>query len=148
MNKSEGPALSLSKGFTIIELIAAIVIIAVLSAIVLINVVNYINKGKDAAIKLELGTILINAAVYFDANRNYTNFKIDTGYTVPATAAQNVSGGTVIGNPSSDHVHFCVCSPLKVVSTNTYCADDRGYRKETGNNCDARCTSTNGKCSE
>ena len=45
-----------SKGFTIIELIVVIAIIAVLATIVLVNVTQYINRGKDAAIKGNLSS--------------------------------------------------------------------------------------------
>ena len=63
-----------SKGFTIIELLVVIAIIAVLAAIVLVNVTAYINRGRNAAIKGNLSTVLINGAQYYDANGSYSGF--------------------------------------------------------------------------
>jgi type IV pilus assembly protein PilA len=53
------------KGFTIIELIVVIVIIAILSVIVTASVVQYIKKGKDAAIKEQISQIKIAATDFF-----------------------------------------------------------------------------------
>ncbi|MEI7424687.1 MAG: prepilin-type N-terminal cleavage/methylation domain-containing protein, partial [Candidatus Staskawiczbacteria bacterium] len=41
-------------GFTIIELIVVIAIIAILAAIVMVNVTQYINKSKDASVKVTM----------------------------------------------------------------------------------------------
>jgi prepilin-type N-terminal cleavage/methylation domain-containing protein len=64
MNKQKRPALSLSKGFTLIELVVVIAIIAVLSGIVLFSVTQYINNGKDSNITANL-SILIPAGETF-----------------------------------------------------------------------------------
>ncbi len=131
----------MNKGFTIIELIIVIAIIAILAAIVLLNVTQYINKGEDTSIKANFYTIFTNSAVYSNNNSNYTGFFSDPGYTAPAAAAQSENGGTPLV-PSLDPTgyHFCVCSQLKVVSGDTYCIDDTGYKKETGSACSARCS--------
>lgn len=137
----------MQKGFTIIELIVVIAIIAILAAIVLLNVTQYINKGKDAAIKSNFYTIFTNSALYFNTNYNYINFLSNAGYTTPAAAAQSENGGTpLISSIDSTDYHFCACSTLKVISGDTYCIDDTGYKKETGNACSVRCTA--GVCSD
>jgi prepilin-type N-terminal cleavage/methylation domain-containing protein len=137
------------KGFTIIELIVVIAIIAVLAAIVLINVTQYINKGKDAAIKGNLGTMMTNGAVYFDTNSNYTQFSTNALYTVPKAAAESANGGTTVTYAvKATNDYWCACSILKVTSGNTYCVDSTGYKKETGTACGTRCTATTGSCAD
>src|SRR3989344_3007566 len=81
-----------SKGFTIIELLVVVAIIAVLAAIVLVNVTAYINRGKNAAIKGNLSTVLVNSAVYFDENSSYTDFCTSSGVTTPAAAIKGAGG--------------------------------------------------------
>ncbi|MSU54430.1 MAG: type II secretion system protein [Candidatus Staskawiczbacteria bacterium] len=133
---------SATKGFTIIELLVVVAIIAVLTGIVLVNVTPYINKGKDAAIKANLNTILINGAVYYDDNSNYNDFETSNGYTVPAAAAVTANGGTDLTYSSTNNDHFCVCSITKAVATDTLCVDDSGYKKITNGSCSERCTDT------
>ena len=123
------------KGFTIIELLVVVAIIAVLAAIVLVNVTQYINKGKDAAIKGNLSTILTNAAVHYDDKGNFTNFLTSTLYTNPEAAAI-AAGATVSENSTA--TAWCSCATLKA-TTNTYCVDATGYKKETATACATRC---------
>ena len=140
------------KGFTIIELIVVIAIIAVLASIVLINVTGYINKGKDAAIKGNMGSALVNAAAYFDTNGKYdavlgtpgaaVGFCGDIKYTVPAAAITS-AGGTVV--QYCNDTTFCSCTTLKT-SANTYCVDSAGYKKETAAACAARCAAGQQTC--
>ena len=66
------------KGFTIIELLVVIAIIAVLAAVVLVNVTQYISKGKDAAAKGNLSSLMTSGAVYYEdsalGNGDYDGF--------------------------------------------------------------------------
>lgn len=126
-----------SKGFTIIELIVVIAIIAVLAAIVLVNVTAYINKGKDAAARGNLATLMTNGATYFDANSNYTAFGASSGASAVNTAlatagytetyAYNAAGTG--GTPD-----WCAVVTLK--NTNTFCVDSTGAKLEkSGGTC-------------
>ncbi|MBU2539794.1 prepilin-type N-terminal cleavage/methylation domain-containing protein [Patescibacteria group bacterium] len=123
-----------SKGFTIIELLVVIAIIAVLAGIVLVNVTSYINKGKDAAIKGNLATIMTNGAVFFDdttkGNGTYTAFCADAGYTIPA-AAITATGVTPTCTIASGSAAYCACAPLKATSGTVFCIDSTGAKEET-----------------
>jgi len=139
------------RGFTIIELIVVIAIIAVLAAIVLVNVTQYINKGKDAAIKGNLSTIMTNAAVFFDLCGQYTAnagssitkcrsaFTAATDYTVPVAAV--VSAGKAV-TPGTVSANFCACGTLYDTTNGTYCVDTTGYKKQTNTACGTRCPAT------
>lgn len=123
------------KGFTIIELLVVVSIIAVLAAIVLVNVASYINKGKDAAIRGNLSTILTNAAVYFDANGNYNTFCTNAYVTNPQNAASAAYGTGFTFNCTCDTAgcvatatKFCAQATLK--NTNTFCVDSTGAKVE------------------
>jgi len=124
-----------SKGFTIIELLVVIAIIAVLAAIVLVNVTQYITKGKDAAARGNMATVLVNAAVYYDSNSNYTNFPTSTGYTGPSTALTNAgytatfSCDNAANCQTANAQKFCAILTLKA-TTNTYCVDSSGNKLE------------------
>jgi type IV pilus assembly protein PilA len=137
------------KGFTIIELIVVIAIIAVLAGIVLVNVTSYINKGKDAAIKGNLATIMTNAAVYFDANPGAFGaaYVLTSGVTGPK-AAITTAGGTPVHFGAAATQDWCVCSTLLTTSGSVYCVDGTGAKKETASStCAAQCTTpATGKC--
>ena len=121
-----------SKGFTIIELLVVIAIIAVLAAIVLVNVTSYIAKGKDAAIKGNLATMLVNAAVIYDnaSPSSYATF-ITTGCTagdnsfMSPRAAIIAAGGTV-SCPTSTASSWCVRSTLN--GGGSFCVDNTGFK--------------------
>ncbi len=129
-------------GFTIIELLVVVAIIAVLAAIVLVNVTSYINKGKNAAIKGNLATVLTNMAVSYEASATYTGFCATAYYTGPS-AAITAAGGTA--NCNATATAACSCSTMLVTSAeptnSTYCVDHTGYKKVTQNAglCATRC---------
>ena len=142
-------------GFTIIELLVVVAIIAVLAAIVLVNVTGYINKGKDASIKGNLSTTLVQSAVYYDTNGNYgttaANGLCATPIVANALAAANTASGVVGGATCTYNVTmpatataFCACSPEKTTG-NVYCVDSTGNKKESASTCAAACPST-GAC--
>jgi len=131
--------------FIVIIVIIAIAVIAVLAAIVLVNVTQYINKGKDAAIKANLSTIMTNGAVYYNLNNNYTDFCTSDGVESPKNTISS-AGGTFVGH--CDASHFCACSNLVTDVGNTYCVDDTGYGKETATNCSVRCFWNQYACSD
>lgn len=130
------------KGFTIIELLVVIAIIAVLAAIVLVNVTQYINKGKNAAIKGNMATVLTNMAVYNDTTQSYSGFCGATNFTVPQTAITN-AGGTATCNVAASNSAVCACTTLNVTSADptgsTFCVDYTGAKKETTTACATEC---------
>ena len=117
-----------SKGFTIIELIVVIAIIAILAAIVMVNVTQYINKGKNAAIKGNLGTMQTNATIWYDQNSGtYVGFKASSGYTLPLASihADNPSDATVEAESATA---YCVSSTLNAITGDTnWCVDSTGF---------------------
>jgi len=125
-----------SKGFTIIELLVVIAIIAVLASVVLVNLTQYISKGKDAAARANLSTLLTNAAVYYDTNSSYNTFNgaASTTYQNVLTALQN-AGYTITSTCDSGAgcpataTKFCASVPLKATS-NIFCVDTAGNKKE------------------
>lgn len=137
-------------GFTIIELLVVVAIIAVLAAIVLVNVTQYINKGKDAAIKGNMATILTNMAVHYDDNGDYSTFAVSNGYVIPSTAVTNAGKTVINGSKTDTDDQFCACSTLFDTTNGTYCVDDTGYKNQTNTACATRCTSgttaADGRC--
>ncbi len=121
-----------SKGFTIIELLVVVAIIAVLAAIVLVNVTQYIAKGKDAAIKGNLGSIRTNAAVLYDSTTpsSYATFITGGtcaagtgGFTGPRSAI--VTAGGTVSCPDATATAWCVRSTLN--GGGSWCVDSTGF---------------------
>ncbi len=131
------------RGFTIVELLVVVAIIAVLAAIVLVNVTQYISRGKNASIKGNLSTVATNAGVYYDANSSYTGFCGTSNFTNPQ-AAIAAAGGSATCNVDAGGTAVCACSS-EVGSTNTFCVDSSGAKKETTTDCVTECGST-GSC--
>jgi prepilin-type N-terminal cleavage/methylation domain-containing protein len=146
------------KGFTIIELIVVIAIIAVLAAIVLVNVTQYINKGKNAAIKGDLSSVTVRAAVYFDSTSAGTGSLFiassDVTSVTTALAASNIGVTAVTGASTlaSTIQQWCMCAPLIPTSgTTTFCVDGLGAKVEyaTGacsTHCSTGAAATDGVC--
>lgn len=129
------------KGFTIIELIVVIAIIAVLAAIVLVNVTQYINKGKDAAIKGNLTSLLTNAAAFFDKNSTYAGFGADTGTGCAGpidTAIKGDSSTLVCSTAAQETVDaWAACAQLKATPADYFCVDSTGAKKQITGTCAA-----------
>jgi len=113
------------KGFTIIELIVVIAIIAVLAAIVLVNVTQYINKGKDSAIKGNMASITTAAAVFFSTNSNYLNLTSDPTVSAAITAITSANIAPLTGITATTGAAYCVESTLK--DATIWCVDSTGY---------------------
>lgn len=140
-----------SRGFTIIELIVVIAIIAVLASIVLVNVTQYVNKGKNSAIKGNLSTLLTNSAVYFDTypTTNGDDFIADVsqGCGAGGTIASAIgnAGGTLTCFADDDTQDWCGYSnTLSAGSTAAgfFCVDGKGNKIENG----TACIATNFTC--
>ncbi|HCC60067.1 MAG: hypothetical protein A2402_01320 [Candidatus Staskawiczbacteria bacterium RIFOXYC1_FULL_37_43] len=130
-----------SKGFTIIELIVVIAIIAVLATIVLVNVTQYINRGKDAAIKGNLSSLLINSAVYVDENATYAGFGADTsmGCAGPVSGAITDADSTLICTltANEDVDTWAACAQLVADSGDYFCVDASGKKIQVTGTCAA-----------
>jgi prepilin-type N-terminal cleavage/methylation domain-containing protein len=129
-----------AKGFTIIELIVVIAIIAVLAGIVLVNVTSYLNKGRDAAIKGNLSSLMTDAATIFDRDGSYnaTNGVCSSNHWNPLNNTLNSAGG--IGICAGNATKWCASSRLTVNSSNTFCVDYTG-RKIEGSSGNYNCNS-------
>jgi len=121
------------KGFTIIELIVVISIIAVLSSIVLTNVISYIGKGDDAAIKQQVAQIRIAASNFFDVNGTYTGM-CGTG-TECYTAKSNIENlkGSLFSIKTLGNI-YCISFALSDGSSQ-WCVDNTGYVGSTSAVC-------------
>lgn len=145
MRKQKGITLSLSKGFTIIELIVVIAIIAVLAAIVLINLVSYINKGRDASARADLSSALTSSALYYSdaskGNGTYNGFTDDPSYQSIYDALIGAGFGSAdifsfcdVTDCTDPSTNWCMSVKLKApsVANASFCVDSTGVKKETG----------------
>jgi prepilin-type N-terminal cleavage/methylation domain-containing protein len=149
----KGPALSLPKGFTIIELIVVIAVISVLAAIVLTNVSGYIQRAQNLSITVDVNTMMKAGTIYFSEHGSYTNFFNDVSYTNPRNALiQTYPDANPTERMTGAGDAYCVCYGLKGETgsnKHTLCADSVSYIKEMNynKNCGWRCQ-TSGRCQD
>ncbi|MFH1968427.1 MAG: type II secretion system protein [bacterium] len=127
-----------SAGFTIIELLVVIAIIGVLAAIVLINVTRYIDKGKDAAAKGDLATLLTNAITYYNTNSSFADIASDKDYGNVLTSLQGEKMGYAVTTKcdnsekcDTDDQAWCTSIQEKADDSIYYCVDSSGAKKES-----------------
>lgn len=70
------------KGFTLIEILIAIVLVGILSAVAVVGISNLVSKGGTSACQASADAAKAGTAVYFASNNAY-----------PTTIAQMVTGG-------------------------------------------------------
>jgi prepilin-type N-terminal cleavage/methylation domain-containing protein len=81
-SNSQGDGRLDDKGFTLIEILIAIVLVGILSAVAVVGISNLVSKGSSTACTATADSSKAAAAVYFASNNAY-----------PTTIAQMVSGG-------------------------------------------------------
>lgn len=148
--------MSNQKGFTVIELIVVIAIIAVLAAVVLVNVTQYMDKGKDAAIRGNLSSLVARGTKFFEdstlGNGKYNNFCGHPSGGAPVYTAitdAKVGGSWVCtcDNPGcimGTATKWCACSVLHSKtggSNDTFCVDSTGFKGVSQVICGTRCVS-------
>ena len=149
-----------SKGFTIIELIVVIAIIAVLAGIVLVNVTQYINKGKDTAVKGDMRSLQTAATVIADNAQNGGDANIfcgNTKFSEIITNINNIYPGSATTESNIPYQYICIdsidnrgcnveCLPgqwvfAKRLSDGTlWCVDSLGSSKAIGSMYGNGCT--------
>ncbi|OGZ83611.1 MAG: hypothetical protein A2599_02335 [Candidatus Staskawiczbacteria bacterium RIFOXYD1_FULL_39_28] len=137
-----------NKGFTLIELIVVIVVIVILAAVVVTNVVPYINKGDNSAIKANMTTIKTIAVIYngqqggkyyVDESQNLTEYP-DYLTAVAAIAKINSAPMLVGANETSPNA-YCLWAQLKGEAS--WCIDSTGY---VGTLAEGKCADTTYTC--
>ena len=101
----------------------------------MVNVTGYINKGKDAAAKGNLATLLVSGAVFFDLPAaTYTGFGVSADFNKVKNAL-TAAGYTM--TPLESSTAWCAHVPLKSITGN-YCVDSSGNKKEGTTICTAQ----------
>jgi len=73
------------KGFTLVEILIAIVLVGILSAVAVVGISNMVNKGSSSACGASLDASKAATAVYFASNQAYP-----TSFTQMTTASAGV----------------------------------------------------------
>ncbi len=139
-----------ARGFTLIELLVVIAIIGILSAVVLASLNSASNKGADAAVKSNLGSVRKQALILYDSYGGKYNTDGSTGVAgaacpttgttmfandttiknAIASAVKNGSGGALC-YMSTTGTAYAIEVPLKTVTTNYWCVDSAGNSTST-----------------
>ncbi|HCC59734.1 MAG: hypothetical protein A2402_02640 [Candidatus Staskawiczbacteria bacterium RIFOXYC1_FULL_37_43] len=138
------------KGFTLIELMVVIVIIIVLSTFVTANVMVYLAKGKNAAIKGNMANLATYGGTYltnYEEHEDYSNFCDDSKTQEFLDVIDEINGdGT--GQCYSNEDNWC--AKFDLITTITadkekpvFCVDSMGVKKE-GKKGTLSCSPTSG----
>lgn len=131
-----------TKGFTIIELIVVVAIIAVLAAIVSINVVTYLKKGKDSAIKADLDTAQTAMVALVDSTAGIVDGSCTAAGDLKNAydAAAAISGAESCGDSAGA---ACACAQMISDTAKYMCVDSVGNKRvDSAVTCATDCVDT------
>jgi type IV pilus assembly protein PilE len=92
--------MSKHRGFTLIELMIAVVIVAILAAVALPNYNNYVRRGKIAEATANLSTMRVKMEQYFQDQRSYVGACV-AGTVAPLPSANDAKYFTYSCPPAS-----------------------------------------------
>ena len=133
------------KGFTLIELLVVIAIIGILSSVVLASLNTARDKGADAKIKGEVGSIRAAAEMYYDTKGQYDSATIPASVTCATgmfsdasvirslNSATSTSGGATTSNRLCTSSTTAYAVSVKLKSGSWYCVDSSGNATTTTN---------------
>jgi prepilin-type N-terminal cleavage/methylation domain-containing protein len=92
-----------NKGFTLIEILIAIVLVGILSAVAVVGISNLVSKGGTSACNATKDSATAASAVYFASTGGYpATFTLMTGTTPPTlnlpSGVTNPTGTTLVGS--------------------------------------------------
>src|SRR6478735_6729127 len=89
------------EGFTLIEILLAIVLVGILAAVAVVGISNLVSKGSSSACQSSADSAKAASTVYFATNSRYpANFTELTTAVAPAQAPYTLpSGTTLTGTP-------------------------------------------------
>lgn len=139
---------NLSKGFTMIELTVVIAIVAVVATIITSNVMVYLTKGKNTAIKGNMANLATYGGTYFlDGNNSYAGFCDDPKAEEFLAEIDRINGAE-FQNCFSNEDNWCARVGLVTTITASkekpvFCVDSMGVKKEAQSQ-NLSCSSTSG----
>jgi len=119
---TDSPRTRRDRGFTLVEILIAIVLVGILSAVVVVGVSNLTDKGSASACKASLDASKAGAVVYFANTGAYpTDFKsmvstdpaaltLPSDVTMPTGLSIKGSGWTLTMTPETGKAPTFACS--------------------------------------
>ncbi|HZN26313.1 MAG TPA: type IV pilin protein, partial [Burkholderiales bacterium] len=104
-------------GFTLIEVLMAVVIVAILASVAFPSYVDYVRRGKITQATTALATMRVQMEQYFQDNRTYANVA-----GVPAPCSP---GAAVGAPPNARYFTFSCDTPARTANTYTLTATGR-----------------------
>jgi prepilin-type N-terminal cleavage/methylation domain-containing protein len=138
------------KGFTLIELLTVVAIIGVLASVILIALGSSRDKGADASVKANLGTVRAQSELFYSNNGNSFLPSGGSTFGIALCPNYNVAGTNMLsrdktiadaiaeavkrgGNNSfcyNSSVNWAVAVGLKSSATDSWCIDSGGKSKQ------------------
>lgn len=115
-------------GFTLIELMIAIVVVAVLTSIALPSYRDYVTRGKIPEATSALGSMRIQMEQYYQDNRNYGSTASACGVPVPA-AGKNFTYSCNWGPGASNQSFVITATGTGSMSGFVYTINESGARQ-------------------
>ncbi|MBI2050091.1 MAG: type II secretion system protein [Candidatus Staskawiczbacteria bacterium] len=123
--------MKLIRGFTLVEMLVVIAIIVVLASFVLYNVMQYIDKSKDATLKSNLAVLITAGELWYDrSSSSYVGFCGSTAVAKALSEPPPVSSSDRKCNVNPEGTAWAVCAREFVNSAKAYCVDNKGNQKE------------------
>jgi prepilin-type N-terminal cleavage/methylation domain-containing protein len=85
------------KGFTLVEILIAIVLVGILSAVVVVGISNLTSKGSSSACKASADAAKAGAVVYYSTN-SYAYPSTITAMTTSSPAALTLPSGVTVNS--------------------------------------------------
>lgn len=119
-----------SQGFTLIELMIAVVVVAILSSIAIPSYTSYVRRGKIVEAHSMLSNYRVQMEQYFQDNRNYGAAGTGCGVAQPTGSAFSVSCAITATGFTATAKNLAG-KGLDAVGTYTFTIDESGNRVTT-----------------